>query len=415
MAVQRYRTLASSFQDTALVRHAAARISRRTEGCSEYFFGAAEFRVAGTFKKAEWAGIGTCYVSGTDSDFVRGNENFVEVEFGAMENEPYRCWFQVGGCCGETFQAFYQVSDLVVAHPTKPKQTAFAGPGSLYAVAIALPPQSGPSIHSAHGGPKEPSHWGWIEVPLPKFTVPGAKKIRLMTAQKGFAVARAVVSSSRTARPPDSEIPTLERGVESFDLPALPADTGLVAAWSFEETPEDLSANALDARLPLTSSFEAGKMGRALLLRGDEGATVDDSPRLRVTGDLTISLWINPAALPRERSLLFGKGGTYRLSLLAGGQVDFEQRDEADREIVRISPSGVVEPGRWTHLAVVVRAGHGTVYLNGRPEAARGRTGTPGSSESPLRIGEGFSGLVDEVRIYSKALATDEIAREASK
>lgn len=415
MAVQRYRSLASGFQDTILVRHAAAKIARRTEGCSEYSFLPADLRAGGTFKKGDPPAGGTCWTSTAESEFSRGNENFVEVEFCAMEGETYRCWLQAGACCQETFQAFFQVTDLIVPHPTKPKQTALASPGTLFAVAVAPPAGTLPATHAAHGGPKTPTTWGWIEVPLARFATPGVKRIRLLTAQKGFSVARAVVSSSRVKPPSESELEELDRLREPLDLPPLPADDGLVAAWSFDETVEDLSPNGLDVRLPLTASWDAGKAGRALALRGDDGARVDDSPKLRLAGDLTISFWLKLAPAPDEKALLVGKGGNYRLFLVAGRRIVFEQRDDADQPVLTVSPLSTLELGRWIHVAVVVRGGHGSVYLDGRPEAAKGRSGAPGGSEAPLVIGEGLSGLIDELRIHSKALPSDEIAREAQR
>ncbi len=415
MAVQRYRSLAKDYADTTLYRHASKRISKRTEGCSDYFFGASEMIAGGTFRKASRPAVGACWASASESDFTRGNENFVEFEIGVMEAETYRCWVQVGGCCAETFQAFFQVTDLLVPHPLRPKERARAEPGSLFAVAIALPAVTPPATHAVHGGPKEPALWGWIEVALPRFQTPGAKRIRLVTAQQGFAVARAVVSTTRAVAPRDSELKALEEGREPEPgaLPAAPGEPGLAAWWSFDDGAADLSGNGHDATLPLDAGWEPGKSGNALSLKGGAGATVRDSANLRIEGDLTISLWVKFAAAPGERTLLVGKGGNYGVWLVPGGRIVFEQRDSAGRAVLTVAPAKALETGRWTHVGAIVRGGHGSVYLDGVPEAARGRTGTPATSDAPLTLGASLSGLLDELRIFSKALSSDDIARQA--
>jgi hypothetical protein len=73
--------------------------------------------------------------------------------------------------------------------------------------------------------------------------------------------------------------------------------------------------------------------------------------------------------------------------------------------------SGLSVPqNEWTHVALVVEPTRVTMYLNGRPavdNAARGAE----EFDGPLTIGEDpngggrfFNGLVDEVRVYRRAL-----------
>jgi len=55
-----------------------------------------------------------------------------------------------------------------------------------------------------------------------------------------------------------------------------------------------------------------------------------------------------------------------------------------------------------------------TIYVNGLPEASVGRIGTPMTSADPVTIGGapihvGFSGELDEVRMYSRCLSASEI------
>jgi hypothetical protein len=66
-------------------------------------------------------------------------------------------------------------------------------------------------IHSGHTGPKQPTHWEWVVIPLPKYSKSGLQQLRLLTTQKGFSVAFACVSATRTAPPRELELRELEK------------------------------------------------------------------------------------------------------------------------------------------------------------------------------------------------------------
>ena len=69
----------------------------------------------------------------------------------------------------------------------------------------------------------------------------------------------------------------------------------------------------------------------------------------------------------------------------------------------------------WTHLAATFDGGSLRFYVNGSLVRTVARSGAIQTSSSPLRIGgntiwgEYFRGLIDEVRIYNRALSATEI------
>ena len=70
----------------------------------------------------------------------------------------------------------------------------------------------------------------------------------------------------------------------------------------------------------------------------------------------------------------------------------------------------------WMHLAAVVTTSGATLYVNGSPAATQGWTGTAtnATQTSPMLIagtsyGSYFSGSIDDVRIYNRALSSNEI------
>src|SRR5207244_13011036 len=76
---------------------------------------------------------------------------------------------------------------------------------------------------------------------------------------------------------------------------------------------------------------------------------------------------------------------------------------------------GTVPLNSWTHLAVTYDGATLRLYVNGIQTAAQAVTGSLLSSTAPLRIGgdapwgEYFSGTIDEVRVYNRALSAAEI------
>jgi hypothetical protein len=93
-------------------------------------------------------------------------------------------------------------------------------------MAVKLPSMSLKKIHSQHLGPKEPDRWEWIPLPLPKADAAGIRKVRLLTDQKGFAVAHLVISATRTRPPSAAELKDLlkERATAPrFQVSSAPA------------------------------------------------------------------------------------------------------------------------------------------------------------------------------------------------
>jgi hypothetical protein len=71
--------------------------------------------------------------------------------------------------------------------------------------------------------PKTAAKWDWISIPVPKtFLAPGAKAVRILTDQQGFAVKYIIISSSRQ-KPPD-EAAAKDLAKEASSAPPVKAD-----------------------------------------------------------------------------------------------------------------------------------------------------------------------------------------------
>jgi len=209
------------------------------------------------------------------------------------------------------------------------------------------------------------------------------------------------------------------------------ASDGLVAHWKFDEGKRkiatDASGNAHDAKI--VNAVHLGEGSEKVLhfsARGwvDVGNPKDDSLTFGKERDISVSAWIRVSVSPRDEYVIMGKGdkgtnpklllkimkdNTVLFRLGGGGSVDARGK------------SAVVD-GRWHHVAGVADRDAATrLYIDGQLDGQGGPTNKiQFDSDSSLFIGKShqkgagarryFKGLIDDVRIYDRALADNEIA-----
>ena len=72
--------------------------------------------------------------------------------------------------------------------------------------------------------------------------------------------------------------------------------------------------------------------------------------------------------------------------------------------------------GTWYHVAAVVRGSNVSLYINGKLDASGKRSIAAPTTTEPLTFGYGgwndhYPGILDDVRIYNRALTAEEIAK----
>jgi hypothetical protein len=86
-----------------------------------------------------------------------------------------------------------------------------------------------------------------------------------------------------------------------------------------------------------------------------------------------------------------------------------------DGTIQQTAGTSPVPVDRWSDVAVTYDGGTLRLYINGNQVSSRATSGTIQTPENPLWIGgnrpygEHFDGLIDEVRVYDRALSRDEL------
>jgi hypothetical protein len=203
----------------------------------------------------------------------------------------------------------------------------------------------------------------------------------------------------------------------------------LMGYWKFDEADgyvaEDSSGYKNDGDVWATRA--TGEFGNALFCDSTASHTiVRDDPTLQFgTSDFSIELWICPTMLAIDsndaRRRFMSKDNYpntwWNLNLTTDGKPFLEMVD-ANKATCANRPNGAIPQNAWTHLVVVVdRANAQTrYYFNGKldsaqdiPPAFRGPLDAEGGDLSLGSSWQPFIGLLDEVKIYRRALTESEI------
>ncbi len=209
------------------------------------------------------------------------------------------------------------------------------------------------------------------------------------------------------------------------------APGGMEAHWKLDELDGravlDASGRGVRGRLHGSPRRVPARFGRGLELLGpDDYVEVDHSSSLRLVGSMTICAWINAAWFPRDDAAIVSShtGVGYQLdtTIDSGARtIGFKLGDSCGRLMARYGRTPL-NAGTWYHVAGTFdgRTRRLDVFLNGRLDNGP-LLGAVSNTQRPSRQrvyigrrsdsrGFEFSGVIDDVRIYSRALQPEEIA-----
>ena len=207
------------------------------------------------------------------------------------------------------------------------------------------------------------------------------------------------------------------RGSDSGAPPSVlcdPIDGSLVGCWDFDGSLKDGGPHHFDITTTGVPTYVAGHIGQAVDATSLD-LNVADSPVLDVTA-VTIEAWIYADSLP--------SGGATRASIL----------DNNSQYAMYLEPNGtlrcyvgpatanmanVIVAHTWTHVACTAAGAQIMAYVNGAQVASGvmtsiptdGTTGLTLGSDNPSGSGSRFSGKLDAVRLYNRALSATEVCR----
>lgn len=201
--------------------------------------------------------------------------------------------------------------------------------------------------------------------------------------------------------------------------------TGLVAAYGFEEasggTTTDASGNGNLGTITGATRITGGKYGKALSFDGTSNVViVPGSSSLNVPTGMTQEAWIMPTAsktnwtavLHRETDAYYLHASSPAGAMRPAGGAVFNGSEQY------VAAPLAVPLNVWTHLATTYDGTILRIYINGSEVASRTLSGTVEANSKTLRIGgntysdQYFAGLIDEVRVYNRALSASEISRD---
>ncbi len=197
---------------------------------------------------------------------------------------------------------------------------------------------------------------------------------------------------------------------------------GLVAAYGFDEgsgtTTADQSGGGNVGTLANTTWSATGKYGKALSFNGTSAmVTVADSNALDLTSGMTVEGWVQPTVANDWRTLIVKeRPGDLVYGLYSSTDANRPQSQVTIGGIARLlDGTAQIPAATWTHVAATYDGTTQRLFVNGTQVSTLAVAGAIQTSTSPLRIGgntiwsEWFSGLIDEVRVYNRALSAAEI------
>jgi hypothetical protein len=206
--------------------------------------------------------------------------------------------------------------------------------------------------------------------------------------------------------------------------------SGLVAAYGFEEgsgtSAADASGKGHTATVAGASWAAQGRFGKALQFDGvDDRVSVADSNALDLASRFTLAAWVNPSILTGWRTVLMKEsadGLAYALYANDNAPKPASYARIAGEGASRTTSGPSALPvNTWTHLATTYDGATLRLFVNGAQVGSVPATGTLLQTTNALSIGgnlvwgEHFEGLIDEVRIYNRALTAAEIQADLNK
>ena len=236
---------------------------------------------------------------------------------------------------------------------------------------------------------------GWVPVRVEYFEGGGKARVSLRWSGPGFEAAVIPRENLRTA----VEMPAAETAADTRE--------GLVSYWKFDETEgtdaADSSGKGKGGSLKNTTGTEwtVGRIGGALSFDGVDGYV--EMGGADVAPPWTVAVWVIRQDAPGNSAIL--NSPTYSVRLENWDSVGFTHYKVRDYEFGYSAPVD-----EWIHLAFVGSATDTALYVNGAYHGA-----VPASISAPMwsmsRDGKDrLNGILDDLRVYGRALAAGEIA-----
>jgi len=200
---------------------------------------------------------------------------------------------------------------------------------------------------------------------------------------------------------------------------------GLVLHMTFDSgtiegsTVKDLSAHRNHGTIYGATSVD-GKFGKALSFDGEDDYMEVPYHSSLTPSKITVATWVKPTTLADAKEIV-GRGWNkegYTLRWNADGSIDFMIGNGVKWYGEGGHPVDAVTEGAWYFVVGVFDENTAKLYVNAEENWSEEAEITRSTSTLDLRIGDSagdpcnrhIEGIIDEVRIYNRALSAEEIA-----
>ena len=207
------------------------------------------------------------------------------------------------------------------------------------------------------------------------------------------------------------KLSTLNKGLVAhypLDIESLRGTDGLT-----DKTP--YSNHGVSANTPVFTTDRMGQSNRAMSFNGTDDL-IDlglDNPS-NLTGDITISVWINPKSMGELNGGHIISNGKFSIRILNDQRIYVTNNGFANFSYT--VPQAIPVYNTWYHVLVTrTSAGIVKIYINNVDETGGGFAGTPVAGTTNTIIGNNaageytWDGSIADVRIYNRALDQTEI------
>lgn len=203
--------------------------------------------------------------------------------------------------------------------------------------------------------------------------------------------------------------------------------SSLVGWWTLDSgAATDYSGHGNTGTLAGGPTAVQGKLAQAIFINGGNqyvSAPNSSSLDIPTNGSVTMCAWVNLTAYPSagdDFAEIVAKrsGATYAYGInfrTVGGNW-FQVFTQGSSGIQNFT-TYVLPLGKWTHVCGVISGSPTALYINGQLYGTLGTGGGVLSTSDPLAIGnivdnsEPFTGAIDDVRVYNRALTASDVAQ----
>ncbi len=196
-------------------------------------------------------------------------------------------------------------------------------------------------------------------------------------------------------------------------------DRGLVGWWLLDNpTGIDSSGSGNNGTVSGGPGVQEGVVGAAVRFDGiNDKITVTNSPSINITNGLSVMAWVNFGTITNDMCILEKGFGTVQYGIrINSSSVTFNLAGPSSDVLTAPLPSS----NTWHHLAGTYDGAFMRLYCDGQLVGLQASSGSLSASSDPLAIGADqvnasassawFKGLIDDVRIYNRALTGEEVS-----